>query len=166
MQASKTVVIPPLKALKFIILAMLAGLIGYAGIAVAIALGSTPAEPGLAPLFAGVLAALGASFLAAGTVVSRAIAAKAAAQAFDSAENDRRRLGFFFALTVVKAVFAEAFGLVGTTFLLLTGEVYFIAAPLIAAAALVRLLPREGTSHTFDHSIGPGPSSHGGAIEP
>lgn len=165
-QTSKTLVVPPLSALRFLILAMLAGMILFAAVAVWIGLGSPPEDSGQARVFATVLAVVGLSFLAANAMASRAIAAKAAPRALDSAENDRRRLGFYFALTVVKAALAEAFGLLGSTFLLLTGETYFIAAPLVGAAALIRLLPRDGAANSFDHSIGPGASSHSGAIEP
>ena len=166
MQAAKTVVIPPMKALRFIIIAMLAGMILYAGIALALTLPSTAPKAYQALLYAAVLAALGVTSLVANAVASRSLAAKAAAPGFDSGETDRRRLGAYSGLVVVRAVLAEAFGLTGITFMLFTGEVYFLAAPLLSAAILIRLLPRGGTPHAFDHSIGPGASSHSGAIEP
>jgi hypothetical protein len=152
--------------IRIVILAMFSGLLIYTTVAYVMSRnGSAPAAD-QAPIFAAVLAILGVSFVVAATVAGRVQTAVIAALGAEPEKADRRRRNARLVVTLVKAALAEAFGLVGTTFMLVTGERYFLAASLIAVFCLIRLLPERAAAANFEPGIGAGESSHNRAIEP
>lgn len=160
-QAAQTV-----RQMRIVIGALLIGMLSFAAVTAYLVRGGFATDPGLASIFGVVLVVTGVGLFLVGRTAGRGLAAKADRFHADSADDDRKRLQIYVGLKLLHGALAEGFGLIGIVFLLVTGNWYFLAAPILAAWVLLRLFPRADDAGPFAHRIGPGASTHGGAIDP
>lgn len=139
--------------LRLVLGAMLTGLVLFSGLAAMIGRAELFGDSNLAPLFALVLGGIGLALWGTSTAVGRAMGGVSG--------DDRKRA---LTLVLVRGAFAEAFGLLGATFTLITADVRFLLAPLLASFVLMRLARAAGEASPRGPGNGPSSSSH--PIEP
>jgi len=162
-QASRSVKLDRQKV-QIIIAALIVGLAGFSGVAVWMAgEGGLGNDASLAPILRAALLVLGFGLVAASRVVKRVMLGKPSGS--DDPAGHEAALASRLTLTVVQAAFADGFGLCGSVFLLVTGQLYFLAAPAISILIMLKLLPGSGAS-AEPPAIGRGASSHSQPIDP
>jgi len=140
-----------LKSLQIIVLAMMAGVLVFAVIAVAIG-SRNPPQPELARLLMPILVLVGVVELPAYFVVRRAsVASLRRSLEVDppADDSDARVMTTFATLTIIGSAMAEGFGLFGSVIFLLTSEWPVLAAPAIALVVLVLRIPTGGKLSDF-----------------
>lgn len=148
-----------LSQLKLVIGAMIFGEVSFA-VVVAFLAGSMGglSEDGerLRWILLGVLAAVGASFLAAFPLV-RAALVRSARQKHSQAGAEQEATAAiaqsFFTATLIRSAMAESFGLAGLVFLLVTGHPLFWAAPALSIALLLAGMPSQARVDDFIREV-------------
>jgi hypothetical protein len=140
---------------RLVLGALLAGQVLFALLVAFLTSRGFAADPTLTSLFRVVLASAGVA-LWMGARLARRLYARLS-------DDGRAAPALRWASLVVRGALAEAFGLLGTTFALVTGDPWFFAGPLVTAAVLLWLMPKDEGGPA---GPGEGPSSGSHPIEP
>ncbi|MCC6677079.1 MAG: hypothetical protein IT436_08040 [Phycisphaerales bacterium] len=141
-----------LPALKLIAVALLLGVFIYTTIVAGLLIaGSAPKSTGPG-LFTILILATGLTMVPF-CFAFGPIFAGAARQQWPTHRDDPRAgdwlLNQFASLTTIRFALVEAFGVLGATALLLTGQWAFIVAPLLAIGIMAIFMPTEGKARAF-----------------
>jgi F0F1-type ATP synthase membrane subunit c/vacuolar-type H+-ATPase subunit K len=147
----------PLRTGQILIAALLLGMLSFSGIAAAMAgkAGSHP-DPKLATTLFIVLGLLAVTELTVFLALVRPTfirQVRADSQSRDEASRDSFLQQRFLTLTILSGALAEGLGLFGAVIVLLTGKYEALAAPALAAVALLLVLPTPARFDRFKQSV-------------
>lgn len=146
----------PLRTGQILIAALIFGMLSFAGVAAAMAGKISRPDPQLANMLFIVMGVLAVSELTAYHLLVRPIfirQTRSQAQAIDPASRAAFIEPRYLNLTIIAGALAEGLGLLGAVTTLVTGRLEALAAPALAALALLIIIPTRDRLDRFVRAV-------------